>query len=281
MGVHSLLPFQLGLPRSAECFSRIFGKKRFSVRFRHSIFCCRAGPIFFREFSIKRFSVAFTVPFFIAAQCRFFSRIFEQNKKGFSSALIIPVFLAAPNFFREFFSSPHVSLSRSAELFSRIFDKMVFFCSCHSNFCYHVVPIFVDNIRKKRKGFSSALIIPLFFCHAQRRIFFENFCKNLKSYFVRFHLSICCWCAVPIFFREFSEKMVSPSLLPGPFHFLFLRSAERSSTIFKEQVFRSPFSFYFFIAAQCRIFFDNFRRRSAELFSRISGQKAFFIAARS
>ena len=82
-GVHSLLPFQLGLPRSAECFSRIFGKKRFCVRFRHSIFCCRAGPNFFREFSIKRFSFAFTVPFFVAAQCRFFSIIFEQKKKVF------------------------------------------------------------------------------------------------------------------------------------------------------------------------------------------------------
>ena len=252
--LRSLSAFHFLLPRRADFFSRIFDKTVF-CRFYRSIFYRRAVPIFFDNFRTK--------------------------KKGFSSALIIPVFLAAPNFFREFFSSPHVSLSRSAELFSRIFDKMVFFCSCHSNFCYHVVPIFVDNIRKKRKGFSSALIIPLFFCHAQRRIFFENFCKNLKSYFVRFHLSICCWCAVPIFFREFSERMVSPSLLPGPFHFLFLRSAERSSTIFKEQVFRSPFSFYFFIAAQCRIFFDNFRRRSAELFSRISGKKAFFIAARS
>jgi hypothetical protein len=30
---------------------------------------------------------------------------------------------------------------------------MVFFRSCHSNFCYHVVPIFVDNIRKKEKVF--------------------------------------------------------------------------------------------------------------------------------
>ena len=163
--LRSLSAFHFLLPRRAEFFSRIFDKTVF-CRFYRSIFYRRAVPIFFDNFRTK--------------------------KKGFSSALIIPVFLAAPNFFREFFSSPHVSLSRSAELFSRIFDKMVFFCSCHSNFCYHVVPIFVDNIRKKRKGFSSALIIPLFFCHAQRRIFFENFCKNLKSYFVRFHLSICC-----------------------------------------------------------------------------------------
>ena len=72
----------------------------------------------------------------------------------------------------------HFFSPRSAEFFSRIFDKTVFFRFYRSIFYRRAVPIFFDNFRTKKKGFSSALIIPVFL-------------------------------AAPNFFREFSQKQLN------------------------------------------------------------------------